>query len=194
MSTPGKVLVAVVILGLVGWVFLFAQIAQLNTNWGKRIDELTTQVGELETGIAQTRATIADRLAETTRSQEQRDKQLTVLRTRLSDVEKLQALNQEAAIRVEQQIGLLNTSINAATTALNNRNTEATATEKLLADTRTEVEQLKAAVAQRFDTLGQLREQFQTTQAENAELQQRLLGSGSSTRGDVRTRPASLSR
>lgn len=193
MSTPGKVLVVVVSLALIGWIFLFAQIAQLNINWGKRIDDLTGQVTDLKTGITQTRANIEKTLAEVTRSQEQRDKQLTVLKVRLSDAEKFQALNQESLIRIEQQIQLLNTSTEAATVALNNRLTEKTQTDQLLATTQAEVEQLKEAVGQRFDTLSELRQEFQNLQTENNQLHQRLQGS-SSTRGDVRTRAASLSR
>ncbi len=54
MSTAGKVLSVVVILALVGWTFLFAQIAQLNANWGQKIDQLTEQVKTLETDVAQT--------------------------------------------------------------------------------------------------------------------------------------------
>ena len=109
MSTAGKVLTVVVILALAGWIFLFAQIAQLNANWGQKIDQLTEQVKTLETDVAQTRQTLDTRIAEITLSQDQRDRAMTVLKSRLAHVEKLQALNQEALVRAGLQIELLKT-------------------------------------------------------------------------------------
>ena len=48
MSTAGKVLTAVVILLIIGWIVLIAKVADLNNNWGQQIDKLTADISRLE--------------------------------------------------------------------------------------------------------------------------------------------------
>ena len=48
MSTPGKVLVVLITLTMLGWVFLAALVAEHHSNWGKLIKTTQAEIAELE--------------------------------------------------------------------------------------------------------------------------------------------------
>lgn len=174
MSTAGKVLVVVVTLAIVVWVVLFAKVADLNANWGQHIAKLEGDVIKLDKQLYDLRAEVNRLVPETTVQQIRRDKQLAVLRSSISDIEKLDVETREALTRIELQVASVQSAVQGAQAQLALRNQEKADTQKNLATAKAEVETIKGQNAQLLDELTKDREQFVKLREENTKLRERL--------------------
>lgn len=174
MSTPGKVLVIIAILAIIGWIFLFSMVAELNTNYGKEVIRLQGDLAKLEKQLEDTKSQVATLLPQITVAQVARDKQLLVLRTELSDLEKRFSDVQEGFIRVEQQVAITQKSVEDANKALAVRQQEKVEATKELATLRGAVDTLKTENNTLLSRLNDLRKSFLSVTTENRRLLEKL--------------------
>ncbi len=193
MSTVGKVLVVLVALAVIPAIFLYSMVSQLNSNWGKEIQRLDNEIARVHKETAETRLELNKTRAKIERSQTDRNNELQVLRTALSDVEKRQTLNFEQLERLSLQIATLQASLKDAQLSVTRRTQEKQKTEEDLAATRAANQTLRADVDAKFQELSNLRSTFKKISDENRALLQRLGQAGSGAPpAAVHTRPASL--
>lgn len=170
MSTAGKVLSVIVILAIVGWIFLFSMITDLNKNWGAQIVKLTKDVEKLEADLPKATEALDTALADATREQVRVNDTLTVFRARLSDLETLDTESRESLDRIKYQLASAQASVKSAKNDLEFRKSEVAQTEKDLATERAKVETLKTAVAGLMSELSDLRNTFISLLAKNKEM------------------------
>ncbi len=170
MSTAGKVLVVLVTLTTLVWIILAAGVAQLNTNGNKALHDLREQVAKAEVELATVKHDVVVIRDETASVQEKFDRDLTVLRSRLVDVEKARSQILEGLNRIQYQVNTVAETITSAQANLEYRNLEKQAEEKALAGARSEVESLMAGSNQLMDQLKTLRETFQSRYKANVEM------------------------
>ncbi len=170
MSTAGKVLVVLVTLTTLVWLILAAGVAQLNTNGNKALHDLSEQVAKAEVDLAQTQHDIVAFRDETASIQEKVDRDLSVLRARLVDVEKSRSQILEGLNRIQYQVNTVEETIKGTQTDIEHRNVEIQAEEKALAGARSEVETLMANSSQLRDQLKTLRETFQSRYKANVDM------------------------
>ena len=169
MSTAGKVLVVLVMLASLVWIVLSAGVSQLNTNGNKRLHDLAEQVIKLQDDVTQAQDDFVALRSQTATVQEDLDRQLTVLRSRQSDLEKARSHIRENLSRNEYQVELVTQTIDRAKTALQHRNEEEQADQEALAKARAEVKDLMAKTGELTNQLGALRKEFQTKYHSNIE-------------------------
>jgi chromosome segregation ATPase len=174
MSTAGKVLTVIVILAIIGWIFLFSKVADLNKNWGERIAKLTKDVEKLEADLPVAVAGLDKQLAELTAEQVHINDTMTVFRARVSDLEKLDSESREALDRIKFQLASSQASVKSAQTSLDFRKNEYAQTDKDLAAERAKVETLKTSVAALMGELAQMRDQFKSLLAENKQMLEKI--------------------
>jgi len=170
MSTAGKVLVVLFLLASLIWLVLTAGVAQLNTNGNTKVHDLTVQVEKLAADLEQTQHDIASLLDQTSQTQEQIDRDFTVLRVAQSDLEKTRSQILETLARVQYQLATVEETVKSAQTALEHRSTELQEEGKALADAKSEVQVLMAQSSQLMDKLTTLRNEFKTTYRANVDL------------------------
>jgi chromosome segregation ATPase len=169
MSTAGKVLVVLVTLTTLVWMILAAGVAQLNRNGNKAVHDLSEQLAKAQVDLKQNQEDIVKFHDETSSIQQQIDHDLTVLRARLNGVERARSQVIDSLARENYQLTSVNETIKSATTALEHRNEERQAEEKVLATTKAEVQTLMAESSQLANQLKDLREKFQTAYKANVE-------------------------
>jgi chromosome segregation ATPase len=169
MSTAGKVLVVLVMLSSLVWITLSAGVSQLNTNGNKRLHDLADQIAKLQEDVKQAQDDIAATRDQTSSVQEELDRQLNVLRTRQSDLEKARSQIRESLSRNEYQLELVNQTIDRAKAALQHRVEDQQSDEQTLAKSRAEVKELMAKSNELVQQLGALRTEFQTKYHSNVE-------------------------
>lgn len=194
MSTLGKVLSVLVVLMVLVWIVMFAAVADLNRNYGEKVIKLHGDIDRLEKQVVATQAEVDQLMPQITLQQDDRDKRLAVLRTHLSQLERLETESREALTRVQLQIARVQADAKAAQAANELREKQKAETQKELAAARAGVQTLMAANAKLLDELMGLRTQFLTTTGENRKLLARLAGAstGVGRTNTVRVRPATL--
>lgn len=191
MSTAGKVLTAMAILLILGWIVLIAKVADLNNNWGQQIDRLTADISRLEGELEATNLSIDQTRFDLVSSQERKDGELLVLRSQISKLNALDSIREESLKDVELQIQLVLDATKDAEAIKAKRIAEKAQTEQELTSVRTEVQGLQESVGSLVDQLSQLQSSFIATHEQNQQLIQRLKGTEA---GTPRTRPASFIR
>jgi chromosome segregation ATPase len=191
MSTAGRVLVVLVALAMIPWIILFSLVYQLNENWGQEKLNVEKKIAETEQDNARIRADLDKMLGDIKFLQVNRDNQLTLLRSRLSDAEKRQTLAFEAQERMRLEIETLNVAIKAAQTSIERRTQEWQDTNKALADTRAAVQVLRQDVDAKYQQVEELRSRFLKVTQENRKQLRQAVGSGADA-GRARIRSASL--
>lgn len=169
MSTAGKVLVVLVLLASLIWTILAAGIAQLNSNGNQRLHDLNAQIQKLENGLQQTQSEIVALKDQTAQVQELTDRDLGVLRSQQSDVEKARSQIRETLSRAQYQLAIVEETIKGAQEALQHRDEEYQSEEKAIGDLRSDVRNLIAETTQLRDKLATLRKEFETTYHANIE-------------------------
>ncbi len=191
MSTPGKVLLVLVIMAEIGFIFLTAKMANLVTNWSREVANLKTQVGQLETDVIATRTVVRETLDQVLLQQEKQNRQLAVLRSHLSDLRADEGHILESLTRVELALGVVKQAGIDANELIAQRDQEHAETQQALDEARKEVGDLQEVVDNQLDRLQKLREDFATTMEENRSLLDQLRVRTGST---GRIRAASLTR
>ena len=88
MSTAGKVLTVLVLLVVPIWILLVAAVADLNTNGTQAVKTLQDQVSDLKAKVIDTQKNIASLQDQIALEQMAMDKDRTVIRTQLAEVER----------------------------------------------------------------------------------------------------------
>jgi len=205
MSTAGKVLTVLVLLAILGWIYMLANITQLNKNWAQHIEKLETDIGgkpeerSLNTGglkgqIAQMDKDLKELKRQTVVQQRKTADEVIDLKAQLSDVQKLQTEASETLLRLQLEVANVQASEKSAKEGNAVREKEKADTEKDLADTRSLVEVLKKDVGERFATLDQLRKEFKEVLAESQQRLEQLRQRNGNSGTPGRVRGASLIR
>lgn len=191
MSTPGKVLVVLVALATIPYLFLFSLFYQRNTNWGKEMQRLETEVVKTREDAVKALDTLYEARKEITASQVRRDVALTELRSEIAHLNKQLSLNVERQERIRLQLESTQASTELTQKDIAHRTQEEADTKTALADTQKAVEELKADVGTKLTTLEGMRTKFLDTMERNRELVKQAQGVNPSS-PPPRTRPASL--
>jgi chromosome segregation ATPase len=170
MSTAGKVLVVLVMLSALSWLVLASGAARLNTNWNEQLQKLANDLEKAKAGLEETKHEIAGLHDQTSSAQEDFDRQVAVLRSRQTDLERDRSQIVEGLTRAQYQLATVEETIKGARTALEHRTEEHQAEEKAMTDLRSEVQGLKAENSQLMNRLQTLRDQFQSTYHTNLEM------------------------
>jgi chromosome segregation ATPase len=170
MSTPGKVLVVLIMLASLVWMVLMAGVTQLNRNGNQALIELGTKIEKLTEDVQTTRAKIAETKDQTTVLQEQMDKELTFIRSRQVDVERVSSNIKEILARVQYQLATLQETVKNAEATAKQRADEKVAEQKALDDAKAEVQTLKTQNQELTNRLTGLRNEFKSTLKTNTSL------------------------
>lgn len=146
MSTAGKVLTVIVTLAIIGWIVLVAKVADLNRNWGQEIDRLAGEIQKLDEGIVKSRDGLNKTLAAIRLQQDEKDRELSVLRIQLSKLGKFEAQVQQAVTDVQLQIQLVQEATKDAQAGAQKRLAEREQTKQDLAASQGEVQKLQESV------------------------------------------------
>jgi len=170
MSTPGKVLVVLVLLVTPIWVVLFSAVAELNKNGTKAVETLKAQISKLEADVAKNERDIIVLKDETTLEQKATADQLAMLRSRQSDAEKARTELIEMASRVKLQLAGIEAAVKNAEAARDLRNAEKKQETEAIAAAEADVEKLKEEHANLTSQLDKLRSEFKDTLEENRKM------------------------
>jgi chromosome segregation ATPase len=170
MSTPGKVLIVLIVLASLVWMVLLAGVGQLNRNANRTLAELSEKIEKLDEDVKAARSEIVQVKDQTTIVEEDMDRHLAVIRSRQNDVERTNSHIKEALTRVQNQLGTLAESVKNAELSAKEHAAEQVAEQQALEAGRAEVESLKAQNSELMNRLTGLRNQFNTTLRTNVEL------------------------
>jgi chromosome segregation ATPase len=170
MSTAGKVLVVLIMLASLVWMVLLAGVTQLNRNGNQALIELNNKVEKLTDDVQSTRVKIVEIKDQTGVLQKQMDKELTVIRSRQLDVERISSNIKEILARVQYQLATLGETVKNAEAAAKQRADEKVAEQKALDDARADVQTVKGQNQELMDRLTGLRNEFKATLKTNASL------------------------
>lgn len=190
MSTAGKVLVVLVLLVLPVWIILVSAVAQLNMEWTQELAKQTKQVETLTADVAKNERAIEDLEDKIALEQLASQEQQTVLRGKLTDLERAKAETIEVQTAVGVQVAILQKALAKAEIAREARKQELENETAGLAAARMTVDELKAANSELLAELTQLRNEFKSLLESNKALVERVLKS--TTRRAGVTRPASF--
>jgi chromosome segregation ATPase len=179
MSTLGKVLCVLVVLATLPWLWLASGIADLNRNWGKRINELDEQIAQARTDIGTTRSEIQAFKNRIDLAQRDRDMRLTTARALLSQLYKSDSYSKETLDRFTLQKSGVDRDLEGAQRSLESRTQELADTKKVVSDAQAELAQLKEENERDRAQLSALRQEFRAMLDEN-----RSLVESSRTRSD----------
>jgi len=180
MSTPGKVLVVLVLLLAPVWVIMVSSVAQLNKNGGEQVANLKKQVETLENEVAATRKQIVDLKDKIELEQVTMAEHLAAIRAHKADLEKARSETREIASRVSFQVTSLQEQVKDAATRRDHRIAEKNAEREAVQAAEAEVKKLQQEHAQLTERLDKLRNEFKTTVDTNRQLLDSLKPSKSS--------------
>jgi len=190
MSTAGKVLVVLVLLVVPVWIVLVSAVARLNTVWTQELKKQEDLFDKLEKEVAANEVAIKDLKDQITLEQNETGEHLTVLRAKLTDVERGRAEAIQVQTAVNVQLDTLNAAVAKAQSARDQRKEEKQKEIQATADAEKVVNDLKAENAELMNQLSQLRDEFRFLLESNKKIVDRLNKSG--TRRTAR--PASFVR
>jgi cell division protein FtsB len=180
MSTPGKVLVVLVLLITPVWVMMVSGVAQLNKNWGKQVDDLKKQVKTLEDDVVAMRKSVVDLKDTISLEQVTMADEIAALRSHAADLQKTRTDALEYASRAQLQRAATEEQAKAAESTRDLRVTEHKEEIAAKAAAEAEVENLKQEHATLTEQLDKLRDDFKKTVESNRRLVARLKGRRSS--------------
>jgi outer membrane murein-binding lipoprotein Lpp len=170
MSTAGKVLVVFVMLFALVWMLLAGGVAQLNRNGNQALQKLSDDLEKVEANLETAKHDILDVQTQTTLIQETVDRDLTVLRSRQTDLEDARSQIVENLSRLQYELATIEDTIKNGQATLTSRIAEHQEEEKAMDNLRTEVRDLIADNSQLMGRLKSLRDQFQATHHNNVEM------------------------
>jgi hypothetical protein len=163
MSTPGKVLVVLVLLVLPVWIVLVSTVAQLNKNAGAQVATLQKSVENLENELATLRTNVTKLKDQIALEQYTMSEQLVLLRTQQSDLQKLRSQGLENASRAKFEVAGMQETAKRAEATRDLRSAEEMQERAALQASQKEVEELKQEDARLREQLGKLQADFKTT-------------------------------
>ena len=178
MSTPGKVLVVLVMLTSLVWVVMAASVAQINNTGSKKLADLNTQVNQLQTDVVQAQRDLHALKDQISQTQVEMGYDLATVRARQAALEKVRSDTLEMASRVKLQLADYEASIQTAQTARDQREAEKKAEIDAKAKAEAEVAGLAKEHSRLTEQLTKLTNQFRTTLESNKRLVDRILKSG----------------
>jgi chromosome segregation ATPase len=174
MSTPGKVLVVLVLLLTPVWMMLISAVAQLNKNAGAQVKSLKEEVASLEKTLADTKQAIVGLKDDIELEQSAMATELAAIRAQQADLQKARSEILEIKSRVQYQLAGTEEAVKDATTTKDLRIAEKNAEDEALQTTRAEVKKLQQEHAQLVKELDKLRTEFKSTVDSNRRLLARL--------------------
>jgi hypothetical protein len=186
MSTAGKVLTGFVLVLTLVWVVLVSMVAQLNRNYGEQRQKVQAQIAQFQEDVVKIRNDLARLRNTVSAEQVATDKDLTVVRARLSQAEQALAVTIETQELVKYQVADADKTQKNAEHDFQLRNEERADTRKQLADTRALVEKTKGENSELMDQLKGLRDEFTKVLAENKQMLERAAGRIRRTAGAAR--------
>ena len=189
MSTPGKVLVVLAALMLGVWIVLISAVTQLNVNAGQQLDKLKVDVAKVEEDVAKVKQNSDDLLVKINEEQVGKERDMRLVRIRLSTMERQVSTTQESLSRIQIEVDNYTKAAATAKTGLTQRNAEKAKYEKDKADEEAVVKRFQGQNAELTDELLKLRAKFSEKLKENQAEVQKQLKTGKPT-----TRAASFIR
>lgn len=163
MSTPGKVLVVLIMLASLVWMILTAGVTQLNRNGNQALIMLTEKVAKLQEDLKSTQHTITEVKDQTTVLGEKMDQEIAVINARQNDVQRLSSDVSEILSHVRYELATVQQTVQSAEQDKTERAAELVAETKALNAARDEVKSLKATDGELRKRLQGLRNEFKTT-------------------------------
>lgn len=163
MSTPGKVLVVLIMLASLVWMILTAGVTQLNRNGNQALITLTEKVAKLQEDLKSTQHTITEVKDQTTVLGEKMDQEIAVINARQNDVQRLSSDVSEILSHVRYELATVQQTVQSAEQDKTERAAELDAETKALNAARDEVKSLKATDEQLRARLASLRAEFKKT-------------------------------
>ncbi len=170
MSTAGKVLVVLVTLSLMAWIVLFSAIAQFNTNWGQKLAAQDAQILNLRTAVDAAVLKITKTQDEISAVQSKMQGDLTLLRTNLSDAEKVRSESVETNARYQIDLQTVQSHAKTAATSLARREREHAEATRQLAEERALVKRYQGENDVLLSRFSKLQKDFLDTMAANKDL------------------------
>ncbi|HEU5117537.1 MAG TPA: hypothetical protein VFT74_12910 [Isosphaeraceae bacterium] len=194
MSTAGKVLSVLVALSILGAIFLSAQVAQLNRNWGQKLDQVKADLVKAQDAIPPVIVEIRQLKDQIVLIQLEKDDQLTRLRSTLSRLQKADSDTKETLDRYNIQLATADQQMQQAKLFLETAKRERAETQQEYARTLAELNQLADQNAQMLAELERLRSSLVATLQESQSDVRKILGEAEpgTESASRRTRPASL--
>ncbi len=183
MSTAGKVLTVLVLLVVPIWILLVAAVADLNTNGTQAVKTLQDQVSDLKAKVIDTQKNIASLQDQIALEQMAMDKDRTVIRTQLAEVERARAATLEITKDVLLQKEMIDAAVKTAEAARDRRNAELEAEQQAKATVENDVARLQGENSELMSHLKRLRDEFKATLEENRKMVDRLQKRSSSRPG-----------
>ena len=183
MSTAGKVLVVLSVLMLGVWIVMISAVTQLNTNGNQQIEKIKADVSRLQTDVATAKQSADDTLVKINQEQVGKERDMRLVRIRLSTAERQISTTQESLSRLTIEVDNYTKSAATAKVGLAQRNDEKAKYEKDKADEEAVVKRLQGQNAELTDQLVKLRTDFQAALKVNqAEVQKQLKNTKAVTR------------
>jgi chromosome segregation ATPase len=200
MSTAGKVLIGFIIFTALLWVVFASAVTNRNKDWEQKIQKLDEQIAgkkderDLRTGgligqIADLELKVRGLTHQFALLQAQGAKDLAVIRTELSDLEKMESFTKERLLRLQLEVANVQATEKSTGESLALRKKEKADTEQAIIAAQMNVEQLKASVGEQFAELEKLRTEFRETLADNQRrIEQARKRAGAAASGAVDSR------
>jgi len=183
MSTAGKVLSVLVVLVMAVWIVMMSAVTQLNTDASKRLADLQDEILKLKDEVGRTERNAFETRLKINDEQVGKERDMTLVRTRLSTVERQLSTTRESLSRVQIQVENYTKALETAKAGLALRNEEKAKVEKDKAEEEAVVKRLQGENSELTERLLKLRTDFQTTLKQNqAEVQKQLKGGRALTR------------
>ena len=180
MSTPGKVLVVLVLLIVPVWIVMVSTVAQLNKNAGEDLAKLNTTVSNLENDVASMQKKVVELKDQIALEQEAMNQHLAVIRSHQSDLQKARSEWIANAAGEKYRVAGMEEAAKRAAATRDLRAAEKEQETAAKAAVEAEVEQLKQEHAQLTEQLDKLRGDFKATVDSNRKLLDRLKAKKSS--------------
>lgn len=194
MSTAGKVLSVLVALSVLGAIFLSAQVAELNRNWGQKVITVDAELQKAKEAVPPVITEIRQLKDQISLVQLEKDDQLTRFRSELSKLQKADTYTKETLDRFQIQGASVEEQEQLSKQFLETVKRERVETQQNYARTLAELNQLADQNSQMLAELERLRASFVETLQESQSDVRKILGQPApgTQSASRRTRPASM--
>lgn len=176
MSLAGKILTVLVLLVILGWIYLFASVAQLNSSWGRAIVKHEQEVIEKTKTLADTLNKDYAVEQGLLRERGHTDDRLASLRRGIEELHDRVAEDRETASRADLRLEAEKSLVATSQAAVQRRTEERSTLQQDLAALEQQISELQAEESRLFDRLNGLMTQFERVIAENRQLIERKAG------------------
>ncbi len=178
MSTAGKVLAVLSVLMLAVWIVLMSAVTKLNTDANKRLVEIKEDIAKLKIDVDIVKRNADETLVKINQEQIAKERDMRLVRIRLSTAERQFSTTQESLTRHLIQLKNATQALETAKQGLVQRSQEKAGLEKNKADEEAVVKQFQGKNDELTNQLVKLRTDFQKALAKNQVEVQKHLKSG----------------